>query len=302
MTKAVFTTRIEPAYDDLPEVRYHFPKTYRRRVEEAVGDYVIYYEPGRSNAAGNVRRGRQSYFALARVARIKEDPKHAEHYYAFMDNYLDFDRPVPFRQGGHIYEQALRREGGGHNRGAFQNAVRRLPEEDFDMILKAGFAQQIDARMDRGEDDRLPGIAVAEEAAAFERPVIESVVARPFRDNVFRAKVRAVYKETCAMTGLKIINGGGRPEVQAAHIRPVTNDGPDSIRNGLALCSTAHWMFDRGLVSLENDGKILLSSKGLPEKAQHILNQSGYLNLPEDQADRPGREFLHYHRENVFKG
>lgn len=28
MANAVFTTKVSPTYDDLPEVRYHFPKTY----------------------------------------------------------------------------------------------------------------------------------------------------------------------------------------------------------------------------------------------------------------------------------
>ena len=28
MTKAVFTTKVTPSYDDLPEVRYHFPSRY----------------------------------------------------------------------------------------------------------------------------------------------------------------------------------------------------------------------------------------------------------------------------------
>jgi putative restriction endonuclease len=36
--KAVLTTKVSPVYDDLPEVRYHFPKTYLRQVESAVGD------------------------------------------------------------------------------------------------------------------------------------------------------------------------------------------------------------------------------------------------------------------------
>ncbi|MGH6673150.1 MAG: HNH endonuclease [Xanthobacteraceae bacterium] len=44
------------------------------------------------------------------------------------------------------------------------------------------------------------------------------------------------------MTGLQIINGGGRAEVQAAHIRPVAAGGFDSVRNGLALSGTIHWI------------------------------------------------------------
>jgi putative restriction endonuclease len=44
VTKAVFTSKIEPSYDDLPEERYHFPRTYLRQVEAAVGDWIVYYE------------------------------------------------------------------------------------------------------------------------------------------------------------------------------------------------------------------------------------------------------------------
>ena len=55
------------------------------------------------------------------------------------------------------------------------------------------------------------------------------------------------------MTGLKIINGGGRAEVQAAHIRPIAHHGPDSIRNDPALSGTVHWMFDRGLLTVDDD-------------------------------------------------
>jgi len=73
------------------------------------------------------------------------------------------------------------------------------------------------------------------------------MVARPFRDAAFAVSVKAAYFNTCAMTGLQIINGGGRAEVQAAHIRPVAAGGSDSVRNGLALSGTIHWMFDRAL-------------------------------------------------------
>ena len=30
-------------------------------------------------------------------------------------------------------------------------------------------------------------------------------------------------------------NGNGRAEADAAHVRPVANDGPDTVRNGIAL-------------------------------------------------------------------
>jgi putative restriction endonuclease len=99
MTKAVFTTKVTPGYNDLPEVRYHFPRTYLNQVRQAVGDHVVYYEPRRSSIDMSSMGGRQSYFGIARVAAVVEDTKLADHYYALVEDYLDFDRPVPFAEG-----------------------------------------------------------------------------------------------------------------------------------------------------------------------------------------------------------
>ena len=76
---------------------------------------------------------------------------------------------------------------------------------------------------------------------------------------MFRRIVLDAYDCRCAITGLKFINGGGRAEVQAAHIKPVERNGPDEISNGIALSGTAHWMFDRGLISLSDDLDVLVS-------------------------------------------
>ena len=114
--------------------------------------------------------------------------------------------------------------------------------------------------------------------------------------------VRAAYANTCAMTGLRLINGGGRPEVQAAHIMPVASKGPDSVRNGLALSGTVHWMFDRGLISLDDEGRILLAERRVPEPARGLLNQSGKAIWPKELGLRPHPHYLRFHRENIFKG
>lgn len=70
--------------------------------------------------------------------------------------------------------------------------------------------------------------------------------------------VLQAYGSRCAITGLRLINGGGRAEVEAAHIRPVEASGPDIVSNGIALSGTAHWMFDRGLISVADDLQILI--------------------------------------------
>jgi putative restriction endonuclease len=299
--KAVFTSKVEPSYDDLPEERYHFPRTYIRQVELALNDWIAYYEPRRISSDLSSRGGRQAYFATARVTRIERDSKLDDHFYAYVTDYLEFDHPVQFKDGDFYYESSLRRSDGATSKGAFGRSVRNLSDDEYDLILKSGFAQTL------GEVAETPSeinsnFELDEEDKVFERPIVERVVARPFRDVAFAAAVKVAYSNTCAMTGFRIINGGGRAEVQAAHIRPVAAGGSDSVRNGIALSGTVHWMFDRGLLSVDDDFSILVASHHLPEIVTKILREDRKLTVPDRHEMQPHTIHLSYHRNKVFKG
>jgi putative restriction endonuclease len=299
MTKAVFTTKVTPAYKDLPERQYHFPRTYLNQAKQAIGDFVVYYQPRRASADLSSSGGSQSYFGMARVTEIVEDPETPDHYYALVDSYLDFDHPVPFAHAGQYYEGALRKEDGSTNKGAFGRAIRLAPDKEFDLILKSGFAPILNAEPPPAD---VAPAELTEPLTPFERPIVEMTVLRPFRERSFMHNVRAAYSNRCAMTGLRLINGGGRPEVQAAHIQPVALNGPDSVRNGLALSGTVHWMFDRGLISIGDDYSILVAQNHVPEDASRLLNGSGKIHLPKDQTVYPNAHYLKFHRDRVFKG
>jgi len=316
MTKAVLTTKVTPTYDDLPERRYHFPRTYLRQIQAAIGDWIVYYEPRRSTGELSSRGGRQAYFATARISRVDPDPVRDDHFYAYVSDYLEFDHWVPFAHGEHYFESALRKDDGSTNKGAFGRAVRNLSDQEYDLILAAGFAGTL------GEDHKeprspgvvdepqhaTPGFAAVgpsftiDPPSAQPRRLLQQLVTRPFRERAFTSAVKSAYGDTCAVTGFKIINGGGRSEVQAAHIMPVASDGPDSIRNGIALSGTIHWMFDRGLISVSDDYHLLIAHDHVPEAARRILPPSGELQLPRRSELLPHPFFLDFHRRNVFKG
>lgn len=302
MSKGVFTTRVEPDYEDLPEVRYHFPHTYLRQVEAVVGDWIVYYEPRRMTAQPNSRGGRQAYFATARVTHVDRDPRREDHFFAYVEDFLDFERAVPFREGSHFYERGLERADGGTSKGAFGRAVRVLSDAEYDLILKSGFATTLFEATPRAAAEGPRAGFGEDEQVSFDRPVVERVTRRPFRDAAFAVVVKSVYDNTCAMTGIRIINGGGRAEVQAAHIRPVASGGSDSVRNGLALSGTVHWMFDRGLVSIEDDLTILTADSHLPPAVTRLFNEDRRLIVPPRADLRPNPTYLRFHRDTIFKG
>ncbi len=300
MTKGVFTYKPSSRYDDEPSQRYHFPRTYLGTVEKIVEDFVVYYEPGRIGE-GELRGGRRAYFATARVMDIQADQRQPGHYYAIIDpaSYVEFEQLVPFRIEGRYLERRLRKADGSTNRGLFGRAVRTLEEDEFELILQWGFSETL--RTQPNAPEPAEPFALAEGLAPFERPVVETVIQRPVRDRAFARRVLSAYEARCAVTGLRIKNGRGRPEAQAAHIQPVAQQGPDTVRNGIALSATVHWMFDRGLLTLDDDYRIILSRAAeLPPEMSQLIRPGKRVLLPPHPADRPHPRFLAYHREHVF--
>ncbi|WP_424932144.1 HNH endonuclease [Amaricoccus macauensis] len=295
MAKLVLLHKADSIYDDEPDVVYDFPRTYLKAVESAVGDWVVYYEP--------VKAGPRGYFAVAKISEIIPKPRTEGRYLARIEpgSFLPFDREIPRLWGGRPLESALMEpDGTPKHGGVVQSAVRILPGHEFEKIVNIGLPQnleQIEAA--RYTSDRA---AFEEAAAPFERPVLERLTRRPYRDVAFRRRVREAYDYRCAISGLQLRNGGGRPEVQAAHIRPVESQGSDSVRNGLALSGTLHWMFDRGLISIAEDREtILVSANKVPaDVVNRLISPGGKLISPKDPRDAPHPENLKWHRENVF--
>ena len=275
-------------YDDIPEAHYQFPNAYLSRAEPLVGDWVVYLEPVREpNSKG--------FFGVAKVESIVTDPYEADRSRALIEpgSYLPFSPTVPRRIDGELVERDCPNQ---------QWAVRPLSAADFARIIALGLPdEELLPRL----GDPEPSSQVEEERIPFqvERPVVRSLVSRPFRDRAFRRAVLDAYGARCAVTGWKLINGGGRAEAEAAHIRPVEHGGPDSIRNGLALSGTAHWMFDRGLIGLSDDLDIVVSRRVNDRPSIDAgIKSSGKALAPTRESERPHPGCRAWDRVAWFKG
>jgi putative restriction endonuclease len=294
----VFIHRLDSIYEDTPAEQYQFPRQYLRRVEACIGDWIIYYEP--SKVADT-----RGYFAIAKVRQVIPDPSAPEMYVALIEpgSYLDFANPVPFNGATGPIESGVLNEQGRIS-GRAQSAVRPISPEDFRRIVELGFEEKVPL-LPRFDNEMLaPGFDEEQVPFRFDeqRDRVSVTVSRILRDRVFRRVVLRAYDERCAITGLKLINGRGRAEVAAAHIRPVEASGPDIVSNGIALSGTAHWMFDRGLISLADDLEILISRQtNNPQEIRSIINKSGQALAPHRISARPHPHFLKWHRENCFK-
>lgn len=299
--KAVFDVKAGSGYDDDITRRYHFPAIshYLAAARDALGDWVLFRE-GRRNG------GRQAYVATARVTSIAPDPMRPNHAYAYVADYLEFPTPAPFVVDGRYREGPLRaltdRRGAGQ---ALQgHSMRAIAETDFNEIVLAGLSETLAPEnairlgLDFPAADLSPiGMPFGVEETA-DRRIEQILLNRKIRDANFRLEVCRAYEDRCAVTGLRIINGGGRAEVQAAHIKPVADGGPDVVINGLALSATVHWLFDRHLISIGEDYRLLVAHNRVPGELRGLFRREEEgLHLPKDRRLWPHPAFLAHHRE-----
>ncbi|AUQ59279.1 HNH endonuclease [Phaeobacter inhibens] len=297
MVKAVFIQSSHSGYDDQPGKAYHFPKKhYLSRVEQTVGDWVIFYE-GR-------RGGGRGYHAVQRVLHVRNDPSDPEMAYAVLDigSELSFENLVPrWVEGQGPFETGLPR-----SRGSNTSAVRLISDKDFARIINAGLEARKEPNAIPRTGDINAGLGFADARATFDpqySPREMLLFQRAFRERSFARQVKHAYGGRCSMSGLELRNGGGRPEVEAAHIVPVSEQGPDTVRNGLALSGTVHWMFDRGLLSISDEHEVLVAKNAVDEATlDRLLLPDRRLIDPVDQVFKPHKSYLRWHRENVFKG
>ena len=294
VSKGVFIHNPGTHYDDDPAVKYHFPKQYLNRAKPFVGDYVLYYQSGKNGRIAG-------YTGTAFLEKVIPDLRQEDHYYAKIENgsYAPFPEVVPFRINGEIANSFIANEDGSANRGKQVWAVRQISNEDYFKILSIAAGEMAELpRVDEIENE-FSESPQAEFISAQPREVVEVILNKKVRDRMFRTRVVKAYNKTCAFTGLNFVNGGGRAEVQAAHIRPVEHNGPDSIGNAIALSGTIHWMFDRGLLALSDDYDIMVSRKvNNLNEVNRLLVTNRKMIMPDSETNWPSAGYMQWHRNH----
>jgi putative restriction endonuclease len=117
----------------------------------------------------------------------------------------------------------------------------------------------------------------------------------------FREAVLSSYNFACSMCRLNIVK-----LLNASHIIPwsVEKKRRGDPRNGLSLCALHDRAFDRGLISIDDKYRILLS-KELKAEYRNDLYKVAFLNLEGSkimlpEKFKPDLDALVYHREKIF--
>jgi len=116
----------------------------------------------------------------------------------------------------------------------------------------------------------------------------------------FRISVMEAYQKSCAIT-----NEHSLPVLEAAHIKPFSEAGPNKIENGLLLRSDLHKLFDTGYITITDKFQLEVSSKLKEDynngKVYYKLNGTK-INLPKSIENIPSKEFIEYHNTHIYRG
>lgn len=116
----------------------------------------------------------------------------------------------------------------------------------------------------------------------------------------FRVLVTDAYSRKCAITGERTL-----PTLEAGHIKPYAESGPHQVANGLLMRSDWHRLFDEGYATVTPEFRIEVSPLIREEfhNGREYYRQHGnqLTVLPSQVWEQPGRKYLQWHNENIFK-
>ncbi|GAA1843436.1 phosphorothioated DNA-binding restriction endonuclease [Asanoa iriomotensis] len=124
------------------------------------------------------------------------------------------------------------------------------------------------------------------------------------RDPRWRDAVIQAWDRQCAFCGFDGQLFGATVGIDAAHVRWFALDGPDSLDNGLALCTLHHKLFDRGVLGIDTNLRLCVSTvftaRTPAGRAVYDLHDQRLHGRP--GTPHPAPAHLEWHRDQVFKG
>ena len=177
--------------------------------------------------------------------------------------------------------------------------VTRLPWFKRLLVQQRSFANGFSSLIDPDVIQSLEQMLVLKTAAIqveAKPTTTEALIDARIGQGQFRAALEREWNGACAVTGCGISQ-----VLRASHIKPweASSDAERlDFENGLLLSAHIDALFDKGLISFANDGKMLLSD-------QISIKDKTYFRLPKSLRVKPSKRrmrFLEYHREHRFEG
>lgn len=128
---------------------------------------------------------------------------------------------------------------------------------------------------------------------------------RSTRRSGFAEEVLRAYAYSCAMCGFDGALGRNPVGIEAAHVRWHSQDGPDVVANGLALCALHHVLLDLGVLGITEDRRVRVSGLYVARSdAGRAVDALAGQRLLTSRPGQPAVDvvYVSWHSLQVFKG
>lgn len=122
------------------------------------------------------------------------------------------------------------------------------------------------------------------------------------RGSLFKREIPKIYNNTCCISGMRIDAAASISMVDACHIVPFSKSYDDTVSNGIALCPNLHRAFDRGLIAIDNNYRVIISTAFIEHDTSYGIKPlvGKEIQLPILKSYHPVKENFEWHRKNVF--
>jgi len=122
------------------------------------------------------------------------------------------------------------------------------------------------------------------------------------RGSMFKREIPKIYNNSCCISGMSIITTANISMLDACHIVPFSESYDDTITNGIALCPNLHRAFDRLLIGIDDDYRVIVSKAFREVDSDYgIMKFEGkQILLPQERKYWPGLEKLEWHNKKML--
>ncbi len=110
----------------------------------------------------------------------------------------------------------------------------------------------------------------------------------------FRRDILKIYDNSCSVTGIT-----QKEVLEAAHIQGYVNEESNNVQNGICLRVDIHKLFDNGLITIDSEYKVLISTMLKSTEYENLNGKK--INLPQNKTYYPSATALENHNKLVFR-
>lgn len=165
-------------------------------------------------------------------------------------------------------------------------------------IIEDNFSETLteDILSDLGLDQIQPQLVEPE--------LVTTTITRIRRDPAFPIKIMQAYDYRCCVCHLKFHHKNRPFAMEAAHIKWKARGGECSVGNGLSLCPTHHYTFDKGVWTINMDYEFELNPEVIIDAKNDVyfkrFEGTSITTALLDPKYAPTRENIEWHRKNIF--